>query len=92
MAQAQLNAAHFSLTENGICCLSYQFNRKQITCCLDENQSVIIRRSNHSTDIILKIGQKRITLPLDLFETLCDLKISIKLLSSFLEGNISTGK
>ena len=89
MTQAQLHAAQFCLTDEGILGLIYQINKGEITCLLNEQQCLTVKKTKHSTSVILKEGQKRFKISMDVFETLCDLKQSVQFLASFLDGNTS---
>lgn len=46
MAQAQLNTTQFYLTEEGISGLLYQLEKGQITCVLNEQHALIVKRKN----------------------------------------------
>lgn len=90
MAQAQL---HF--TDESLEILrGYGFENvvwspvsKTITCQLDDTFSLVIKKTHQNVSIRLRKLTQSMSLPYNLFETLCDLKESIQLLSSFVEGN-----
>lgn len=87
MAQAQLNTTQFYLTEEGISGLLYQLEKGQITCVLNEQHALIVKRKKYCTSIVLKTGSRYFRLSPDFFERRCDLKLSVKLIIAFLEGN-----
>ena len=87
MAQAQLDAVHFSLSKpelSSLCCLA---EKKEIICLMDDRFSFTVKRTKNCTIIVFKEGTKTLFLPIEKFETLCELKYGILLLDAFFRGN-----
>ena len=93
MAQAQLDAVLFSIPRVGDEGIT-ELLRKQnsIVCIIDDRHSFVVKRGKLSTDIVLKKGSQNFKIPLSLFETFCDLKLSVQFLASVLEGGSKNGK
>ena len=90
MAQAQLEAVHFSLNDSEISCVYFQHNKREVTCLIDETVSLVVKKTKESTTVFLKDGNKRLKLSPDSFERLCELQHNVKLLISFIQGNFSS--
>lgn len=89
MAQAQLNFTEESrgyFRECGFISVTWSSMCKTITCELDEGFSMVIRKKRQNIKVTLRKGTQSMSLPYSMIENLCDLKESIQLLSSFLEG------
>ena len=89
MAQAQLNCSKDMLSllrGYGLKHLSWSPVHQTITCQLDDMFSIVIRKTGKCMNITLKKGTQTMSLSSDMFEKCCDLKESIQLLASFLEG------
>jgi hypothetical protein len=89
MAQAQLEFTEETLNyfeERGIQSVQWSPYLHQISCQLDEKLCLVVKKTEHSSYILLKKGTAQIKLGLQQFETLCDLKESVLLLKSFLDG------
>ena len=89
MAQAQLDfAENISFVDNiDFDKITWTPTRKIITCTLCNGYVLLLKRKRHQIKICLKKGTKEMNIPFVIFETLCDLKESLQLLASFLEGN-----
>lgn len=89
MAQAQLEfteeAINF-LQQNGLETVQWSPVLHQVYCQLDEKLCLVVKKTEHSSYILLKKGTAQIKLGLQQFKTLCDLKESVLLLKSFLDG------
>lgn len=91
MAQAQLlftKESESYLRNYGFGDVKWQPLFKQIECILDDKHSFVVKRKRNKTVIILRKGTSRLTLNIEQFVSLCDLKESVQLLSSFLEGQL----
>ena len=89
MAQAQIQFTDDSLTflrERGFKHVSWSPISKTITCVLDDIFSLIIVKRRHKIAFTLRKGTQTISLPYSMISNLCDLKESIQLLHSFLDG------
>jgi hypothetical protein len=92
MAQAQLmftsdTLQHFE--ERGFQNLIWSPIRREITCYLPNEYILVLKKRRSQIKCYLRVKNRRIQLPLTVVETLCDLKESILMLSSFLEGHSS---
>lgn len=67
MTQAQLDAVHFSLVENELTCVLYEPKEREITGCVNDKLSLIVKRSKLSTSVILRERHKRLILTPDIF-------------------------
>lgn len=87
MAQAQLDAMNFYLQSDDFKSIYCEFPQKKITCTLDKNVSLIIKQIKKDIFIFLKSGKTCIKLLPEMFELICDSKVSVSFLKSFLEQN-----
>lgn len=85
MTQAQLDAVHFKLFNGDFESVFCDSERKKITCVLSENISIILIRINRDFVVIIEKCKKRIVLPIELFNCICDSKITVSFLKSYLE-------
>ena len=85
MTQAQLDAKSFKLKDEDFESVIYNSKRKSITCALSQNVSLILKRTRYGLAVIIVKGTKRVFLPIKLFDFICDSKLSIAYLCSFLE-------
>ncbi|MCG8046162.1 MAG: hypothetical protein N0E48_10985 [Candidatus Thiodiazotropha endolucinida] len=88
MAQAQLDIVNFSLSRPEISRLCCQVNKREIVCWINDSLSLTVKRINSCTQIEIKEGRKKALLSLEQYEALCDLKLGVQLLDSFLRGNL----
>lgn len=90
MAQAQLQFTEDMLKGFGFTHVKWSPLSRTITCQLDETVSLVMYKKRHNISVTLRKrvrkGIQTISLPIAMLETLCDLKESIQLLTSFLEG------
>ena len=89
MAQAQLNFTEDSidfLKGYGFEHVTWSPVHKSITCQLSNEFSLVIRKARQQTSVTLRKGTQTMSLPYTFLEMFCDLKESIQLLASFLEG------
>lgn len=64
----------------------------KVNCVIDKRFSLIVTRSYREVYVILQSGQKRIKLPLDVFNAICDSNVTVNYLYHFLESqHESTG-
>ena len=81
MTQSQLKVVDFKLNtlefKDIFCC------RHQITCVLRKDITVVVTREDGTIYIQTKTGAVKV--PLDVFDCICDNKVSVKYLSSFLQ-------
>ena len=89
MAQAQLNVVGFRLCQDGI--LNCHLRKDQIISFVGETLSLVVRRRGNGNEVVLKEGKKTFPVSLETFEMLCDLKIAVQFLDSFLKGNCCSG-
>lgn len=89
MAQAQLEFTEESLQylqQNGLDTVQWSPVLRQIHCTIDSKLSLVVKKTEHSHHILLKKGCTQLKLSLKQFETICDLKQSVNLLRTFLDG------
>ena len=90
MAQAQLEFTEESkayLRQQGFTNVHWSPVSNRIYCELDNKHTIIVKKSQTNiVTIIIKQGNSKVKLSAKLFESLCDLKQSVFLLKSFLEG------
>lgn len=87
MAQAQLDAANFLLQSDDFLNVLCEFSQRRIRCSLDNNTCLIIKRTRKDTYIFLRKGKTCIKLNPEIYELICDAKVSVSFLRSFLEQN-----
>lgn len=84
MAQAQIDS-DFTFTEpfqKVHCQLKYD----KIVCILNESVSLTITQQGNKDVIILKSGKKQIKLSKDIFDALCDSKVSVDYFTGCLQA------
>ena len=89
MAQSQLEFTEETLhyfQQEGLTSVQWSPILHQISCQLDDKISLVVKKTDTSQYILLKKGTLQIKLSIKQFESLCDLKESIQLLKSFLDG------
>ena len=89
MAQAMLNFTDDSLdflSECGFQHVSWSPVNNSITCQLDDTLSLVIYKRKQQISLTLRKQSQTMSLPYSILETFCDLKESIQLLASFLDG------
>ena len=92
MTQAQLDAVNFYLQSDDFKSIYCEFPQKRIMCTFDKNVSLIIKLIKKDICILLKSDKKCIKLLPELFEIICDSKVSVTFLKSFLEQNTLNNK
>ena len=90
MAQAHLDVVAFRLCEDGI--LNCHVRNDQIISFVGETVSLVVRRRDNANEVVLKEGKKTFPMSLETFEMLCDLKVAVQFLDSFLRGNSYGGQ
>ena len=58
----------------------------QIVLDIDQNFSIIVKRYRRELYVLIRSGNKRLKVPLDVFEAICDSKISVAYSKAVLEG------
>jgi hypothetical protein len=89
MAQAQLMFSEESLSYLKTCgfeTVNWCPITKEVRCSLDDKHLLTIKKKRSKTVIILQKGKSTLSIDMKQFESLCDLKESIQLLGSFLQG------
>ena len=85
MTQAQLDLYKI----NGIISVDYQAEKKKVTCRLEDGTSMIVKIWRGEPVLIVKKGIDTIRIPLNVYESICDVKYSLLLFKSILEGQHS---
>jgi len=83
MTQRQLDLSQYWLIDN-----EYQrvaVSAKEVTCELNDRFAIVVKRQKHSVQLYLKSGKRRLKLPFDVFETLCQSQLSVTYLRHFME-------
>lgn len=89
MAQAQLEFSDETinyLRGEGFSSVHWSPVLNHVECKIDEKHTLILKKTEKNCYVILKKGKSQVKLTTELFELLCDLKESVLLLKSFLEG------
>lgn len=89
MAQAQLLFSEKSISYLNSCgfkTVNWHPLSKEVHCSLDDNHFLVIKRKQSKIIIILQKGKAQLSLDIKQFESLCDLKESVLLVASFLQG------
>ena len=89
MAQAQLEFSEDTvnyLRSEGFNSVHWSPLLNNIDCKIDEKHTLILKKTEKNCYVILKKGKSKLKLTTELFKSLCDLKESVRLLQSFLEG------
>jgi hypothetical protein len=88
MTQAQLGIS-FGLTnaEGKTTNVKWYPKDEKIICDLNDDTSLVLTRSKQEHVLTLCNGRKSMVITMDQYEIMCDLKLGIQLLQSFLEGN-----
>ena len=89
MAQAQLlfsEESLFYLQSCGFETVNWRPLSKEVRCGLDDKHFLVIKRKRNKTVLTLIKGKSQLSLDIKQFESFCDLKESILLLASFLQG------
>jgi hypothetical protein len=88
MTQAQLGI-NFTLAnaEGRMTDIKWHQKDAKIICILNDDSSLVLRRAKQKTVLTLYNGRKSVDISMDQYEAMCDLKVGIQLLQSFLEGN-----
>ena len=85
MAQAQIDAVDFNFTAEPFQKIHCQLKYDKIRCTLNESVSLIITQQGRKPAIILKSGKKQVKLDKDIFDVLCESKVSVDFLSGYLK-------
>ena len=88
MTQAQLDAINFSLQSNDFLSVQCEFPRRRIICYLDADTFLVIKRMRKDAYIFLKKGKTMLKLKPEIYELVCDAKVSVSFLRSYLEQNL----
>lgn len=88
MTQAQLDAINFSLQSNDFLSVQCEFPRRRIICSLDTDTFLVIKRMRKDAYIFLKKGKTMLKLKPEIYELVCDAKVSVSFLRSYLEQNL----
>jgi hypothetical protein len=88
MAQAQLGI-NFTLTnaEGRITDIKWHPKDTKLICILNDDSSLVLTRAKQKTALTLHNGRKSVDISMDQYKAMCDLKVGMQLLQSFLEGN-----
>ena len=86
MTQRQLDLLNFHFDVGDL-----TKSQNQVIYHLNERFSIIVKSHNKSVYILIRSGRKYIKLPVDIFEAICDAKLSINYLRHFLEGITEPG-
>lgn len=89
MAQAQLDVVQFCLNTNAIHGVRFYPKKREVTCLISETVSVVVKRTENSTSVVLREGKKCFRLSPNNFDSLCNFQQSVQFLVSFIEGNFS---
>ena len=81
MTQKQLDLLQFNSEEWRNITLS----ENEVIFEFDDRFSLIVRRHRHSTQLLLKSGRRRLKLPSEIFDSICNTQISVRFLKQFLE-------
>jgi hypothetical protein len=88
MAQAQLGINFTMVNAEGrITNIKWHPKHAKIICILNDDSSLVLTRAKQKTVLTLHSGRKSVDISMDQYEAMCDLKVGIQLLQSFLEGN-----
>ena len=93
MAQAQVTEVEVEVNHSihevyeGLLNIKLSPSHREIRCVFGESYKLKVK-ANKNSDIIVTVkkGSRTLTFRLEDFEVLCDLKIAVKFLASFLEG------
>ena len=88
MTQAQLDAVNFSLQSNEFLSVQCEFPRRRIICALDTDTFIVIKRTRKDTPIFLKKGKTMLKLKPEIYELVCNAKVSVSFLRAYLEQNL----
>ena len=88
MTQAQLDAVNFSLQSSEFVSVRCEFPQRRIICSLGTDTFIVIKRTRNDAYIFLKKGKTLLKLKPEIYELVCDAKISVSFLRSYLEKNL----
>jgi hypothetical protein len=88
MTQAQLDIIDFTMLKENRSNIKWYPVDKKFICTLDDRSFLELKRSRNKTVFTVHVHGKSINLSMDVYETICDLKLGIQLLHSFMEGNV----
>ena len=83
MAQKQLDLLGYQLNNDEL--LNVEFREKEVVCELNERFSIIVKRFRHSVQIFLRSGRRRVKLPMNILEAICNAQLSVTYLKHYLE-------
>lgn len=89
MAQAQLEFSEETkqyLRDVGFNSVHWSPVLNHIECKIDQKHTLILKKTEKNCYVLLKKGKSQLKISVELFKTLCDLKETVILLQSFLEG------
>lgn len=81
MTQRQLDLVDWRLTNENF--ENIVFLENEVICEINDRFSLIIRRKRHTSHVLLKGGKRRMKLPLNIFECICNAHISVVFLKQF---------
>ena len=85
MTQRQLEVYDYRLQEDEF--ERVEFSNGEVTCALNDRFSIVVKCQRHSVKLFLKSGSRRLKVPFEVFEGLCNSHISVTYLKHFLEGH-----
>ena len=83
MTQRQLDLLQYRLDDFK----NITFLENEVVCEINERFALIVRRHRHSSQVLLKGGKRRLNLPADIFDSICNAQISILFLRQFMEND-----
>jgi len=83
MTQRQLDVSHFRVNYDEF--QRVEFSNNQVTCELNDRFSIVVKRQRHSVEIFLKSGNRRLKLPFNIFDALCNSQVTVTFLKQILE-------
>lgn len=87
MAQAQLDACNFYFESGDFKSVHCRLHEHKITCVLNDKVAIVIKGTSKSSYLLLQNGKKCMKLSMDVFDSVCDSKVSVRFLESYLLGN-----
>ncbi len=92
MAQAQLDDKHLEIYRcvDGFEAVVWLPKSNIVNCIIDSEHTMTVKRKGRKTYVFIKKGTAIVRVRMEIFEHICDLKESIALICSFLEGQENT--
>ena len=85
MAQAQIDSLDFTFKTETFESVHCQLKYNKTTCTSKESVSLSITKQNSKSVIVLESGKNQIKLHKDIFDKLCNSKVSVDFLSGYLD-------